>query len=121
MSESLEQTVSHVFGVPGYAVKPAPSVGGMILLRPDGSSVCLFEGSIPESAVKRVAEQDSKIQAMWRETCAYLLMDPGKYIDYRARLDGELATLRHLVHGGAVAEEFGRSGRGQLSRDSGKR
>ncbi len=107
---SEQATISQIFGVPGYAVKIEPSVGGMVLVRPDATSVCVFEGSVPESAIKRVAVQDQKVQGLWRESLAYLMIDAAKYIDYKAALDAEVAVLRRLVHGGAVAEEFG--GRG---------
>jgi hypothetical protein len=110
-SEQSEEQVAPIFGVPGYAVRPVPSVGGMVLVRADGTSVCVFEGSIPESAIKRIAAQDQKVQGMWREALAHLMMDLPKYVDYKAALEGELAVLRRLVHGGAIAEEFPRGGR----------
>ncbi len=106
MSEKTTTASQEVFGVPGYTVKVEKSVGGMVLVRPDWTSVCVFEGSVPESAIKRIAHQDQKVQGLWRESLAYLMIDPAKYIDYKAALDGEIAVLRRLVHGGAIAEQF---------------
>ncbi|MEJ7873183.1 MAG: hypothetical protein WKF67_13075 [Rubrobacteraceae bacterium] len=109
----MNEGASPIFGVPGYAVKVEPSVGGMVLTRADGTSVCIFEASTPEAAIKRIAAQDAKVQSLWRETLAHLLVDLAQYVDYKAALEGELAVLRRLVHGGAIAEAFGGTQRGR--------
>ena len=98
---------SPVFGLPGYLVRAEPSVGGLLLVRPDGTSICIMEQSTPEGVVRRICQQDRKVQNLWREMLLVLMVDPVKYIDQQAHIMVEVSVLRYLVHGGAVAEEFG--------------
>lgn len=104
---------SDLFGVPGYKVQFVESAGSLMLLRPDRTSVCLFGQSMPENAIKRIALQDQRVLSMFRERLAALLVDdlPG-YVNYSAGVEAEIAILRHLAQGGAIAEEFGPSGGG---------
>jgi hypothetical protein len=98
---------SPIFGLPDYKLRSAPEVGGLLLIRADGTSVCVFQESIPENAARQIAMQDRKIQSLFRETVSQSIVDVERYLIYRLRLDEQILELRRLVHGGAVADAFG--------------
>lgn len=111
---------SDLFGMPGYKIVALAS-GGLLLTRPDGSTVFGFDSSMPEGAVKRIAKQDAICQGLFREALMSLMVDLDRYLALRVNLDLELLKLLRLVQGGAINEEFqpgarGIAGRGRSGR-----